>query len=140
MLVSPLLYLAGFCDPPFKLRAEKSIEIAVEERDEIYRGRVDTLVLQNQFWVTVIESKRTTFSYWDAIPQALAYLVANSHPEQPAFDLVTNGDNFIFIKLVKEPVALYDLSTDFSTFARPQNELYEVLRVMKGIGRLLARV
>jgi hypothetical protein len=37
----------------------------------------------------------------------------------------------MFIKLVKEPVAQYDLSTDFSIFARPQNELYEVLRVMK---------
>ncbi len=35
-------------------------------------------------------------------------------------------------------VAQYDLSTDFSIFARPQNELYEVLRVMKRIGALIA--
>jgi hypothetical protein len=138
LLVSPLLYLAGFCDPPYKLRGEKSVEISVEERDEIYRGRIDALVLLHQFWLTLVESKQTKFSFSVAIPQALAYMMANPHPEQPTFGLITNGDSFIFIKLVKEPVAQYDLSTDFSIFARPQNELYEVLRVMKQIGALIA--
>ncbi|NER28293.1 MAG: type I restriction enzyme HsdR N-terminal domain-containing protein [Symploca sp. SIO1C4] len=138
LLISPLLYLAGFCDPPFKLRAEKSVEIAVEEVDEIYRGRIDTLVLKNLFWLTLIESKQTKFSFSVAIPQALAYMMANPNPEQPTFGLVTNGDNFIFLKLVKKPVAQYDLSTDFSIFARPHNELYEVLRVMKRIGTEIA--
>lgn len=137
LLVSPLLYLAGFCDPPYKLRGEKSVEIAVEERDEIYRGRIDALVLQNQFWLTLVESKQTKFSFSVAIPQALAYMMANPHPARSTFGLVTNGDSFLFIKLVKEPVAQYDLSTDFSIFARPQNELYEVLRVMKRIGALI---
>jgi len=33
LLVSPLLYLAGFCDPPYKLKGEKSVEFTVEERD-----------------------------------------------------------------------------------------------------------
>ncbi len=137
LLVSPLLYLAGFCDPPYKLRGEKSVEIAVEERDEIYRGRIDALVLQNQFWLTLVESKQTKFSFSVAIPQALAYMMANPHSARSTFGLVTNGDSFLFIKLVKEPVAQYDLSTDFSIFARPQNELYEVLRVMKRIGALI---
>ncbi|MBD0346303.1 MAG: type I restriction endonuclease subunit R [Coleofasciculus sp. Co-bin14] len=137
LLVSPLLYLAGFCDPPYKLRGEKSVEIAVEERDEIYRGRIDALVLQNQFWLTLVESKQTKFSFSVAIPQALAYMMANPHSAPSTFGLVTNGDSFLFIKLVKEPVAQYDLSTDFSIFARPQNELYEVLRVMKRIHRIL---
>lgn len=138
LLVSPLLYLAGFCDPPYKLRGEKSVEIAVEERDEIYRGRIDALVLLHQFWLALVESKQTKFSFSVAIPQALAYMMANPYPERPTFGLVTNGDSFMFIKLVKEPVAQYDLSTDFSIFARPQNELYEVLRVMKRIGGLIA--
>lgn len=43
LLVSPLLYLADFCDLPYKLRGEKSVEILVEEREEIYRGRIDAL-------------------------------------------------------------------------------------------------
>lgn len=75
----------------------------------------------------MVESKQTKFSFSVAIPQALAYMMANPYPERPSFSLVTNGDSFMFIKLVKEPVALYDFSRDFSIFARPQNELYEVL-------------
>lgn len=137
LLVSPLLYLAGFCDPPYKLKGEKSVEFTVEERDETYRGRIDALVLKNQFWLTLIESKQTKFSFSVAIPQALAYMMANPHPTQPSFGLVTNGDNFLFLKLIQEPVGYYDLSTDFSIFARPQNELYNVLQIMKRIGTLI---
>jgi hypothetical protein len=139
LLVSPLLYLAGFCDPPYKLRGEKSVEIAVEEQGEIYRGRIDALVLQNQFWLTLVESKQTKFSFSVAIPQALAYMMASPNSARPTFGLVTNGDSFMFIKLVQKPIARYDLSTDFSIFARPQNELYEVLGVMKRIGALMTQ-
>lgn len=49
-------------------------------------------------------------------------MMANPYPERPTFGLATNGDSSMFINLVKEPVALYDLSTDFSIFARPQND------------------
>lgn len=138
LVVSPILYAAGFCDPPFKIKGEKSVEIAVEDRDEIYRGRIDILVLQNQLWLTLIESKQTKFSFSIAIPQALAYMMVSPQPHRPTFGLVTNGDNFIFVKLVKQPVVQYDLSTDFSVFARPNNELYDVLRVMKRLGTLIA--
>jgi hypothetical protein len=134
---SELLYLAGFCDPPYKLKGEKSVEFTVEERDETYRGRIDALVLKNQFWLTLIESKQTKLSFSFAIPQALAYMMANPHPTQPSFGLVTNGDNFLFLKLIQEPVGYYDLSTDFSIFARPHNELYNVLQIMKRIGTLI---
>ena len=41
LLVSPLLYLAGFCDPPFRLQAEASVEIVVDDRNERYTGRID---------------------------------------------------------------------------------------------------
>jgi hypothetical protein len=32
------------------------------------RGRIGVLVLQNQFWVMVLESKKTTLSVWSALP------------------------------------------------------------------------
>lgn len=61
-------------------------------------------------------------------------MMSNPHPDRPTFGLVTNGDSFLFIKLVKQPVAQYSLSTDFSVYALPENELYDVLKVMKRIG------
>lgn len=50
MIVSPLLEVAGFSDPPFKTRFEPAVQIAVDDREEILRGRIDALVVQNQLW------------------------------------------------------------------------------------------
>jgi hypothetical protein len=138
LLVSPLLYLAGFFDPPFKIRAEKSVEISVSENDILLRGRIDALVLQDQLWLILVESKQAKFSYTAAIPQALAYMMANPNLELPTYGMATNGDNFIFIKLIHQPTAQYDLSNDFSLFARPQNELYQVLQILKRIGNVMS--
>jgi hypothetical protein len=131
LLTSPLLYLAGLCDPPFKIKSEVSIKIAIEAGETILQGRIDTLVLQNRLWIVVVESKRTAFPCPDAIPQALAYMMANPYPDLPSFGLVTNGDQFIFVKSAKTPVCQYDLSDDFSLFARRRNELWDVLRILK---------
>jgi hypothetical protein len=135
VVLSPLLDLAGFYEAPFRFPAETSIEIAIAERDEVLRGRIDALVLQNQFWVLVIEAKRTTFDLELAIPQALTYMMANPHPEKPLFALVTNGGSFAFMKLAQQE---YDLSDVFSLLPR-QNKLYEVLSILKRIGNLIAQ-
>lgn len=131
LLLSPLLYLAGLCDPPFKIRAEVSVKIEIVDGYKTLQGRIDTLVLQNRLWIVVVESKRTTFPCPDAIPHALAYMMANPVPDLPSFGLVTNGDQFIFVKSAKTPIPQYDLSDDFSLFSRLCNELWDVLRVLK---------
>ncbi len=131
LLTSPLLYMARLCDPPFKIRSEASIKIEIADGETTLQGRIDTLVLQNQLWIVVVESKRTTFPCPDAIPQALAYMMASPNAGLPSFGLVTNGDQFIFVKSVKSPTPQYDLSDDFSLFARPHNQLWQVLQILK---------
>jgi hypothetical protein len=138
LLTSPLLYLAWLCDPPFKIRAEVSVKIEIADGNTTLQGRIDTLVLQNRLWVVVVESKRTTFPCPDAIPQALAYMMANPNPDLPSFGLVTNGDQFIFVKSIKTPFPQYDLSDDFSLFARRHNELSDVLRILKRLKMVIA--
>ncbi|MEP0789959.1 MULTISPECIES: hypothetical protein [Cyanophyceae] len=63
MVLSPLLELGGFYDYPFTRSAEPTVQISVEDKEEIYRGRIDVLVLQEQLWVLVVESKRTNFAF-----------------------------------------------------------------------------
>ena len=136
VILSKLLDLAGFYDPPFRFRTETSVEIAIADQDEVLRGRIDALVVQEQLWVLVIESKRTAFAIDVALPQALAYMIANPNPEKPIFGLVTNGGQFIFIKLVQSPQPQYDLSDDFSLYRR-HNQLYDVLQILKRIGHIV---
>jgi hypothetical protein len=131
LLVSPLLYLSGFCDPPFKIRGEISVEVTAQEGDTTLNGRIDALVLQERVWLILVESKQAKFSFSMAIPQALTYMMGSPNGEQPIFGMVTNGDGFLFIKLVKKPRPVYGLSDDFSLFRQSRNELYDVLRVLK---------
>ncbi|MEO0758239.1 MAG: hypothetical protein AAFY78_15370 [Cyanobacteria bacterium J06648_16] len=98
LFASPLLTIAGFYGPPFKVRAEVPTELVIDDGEEILSGRLDVLVLKDYLWVVVLESKKTTLSVWPALPQTLAYLTAN--PDRPGFSLLTNGDDVIFVKLV----------------------------------------
>lgn len=137
VVLSPLLNLAGFYDEPFFIRSEQSIEISAEDKGEIIRGRIHILVIQKQFWLLVIESKKASFSLLEAIPQALSYMLANPHPEKPVFGCVTNGEDFQFIKLINQDKPEYALSDKF-TFSRRENELYIVLSILKKLSTILS--
>ncbi|BAC90110.1 hypothetical protein [Gloeobacter violaceus] len=137
LLISPLLQLAGFFYPPFKLRSELTVAITVEEEQRIYRGRIDTLVIRNRFWLLLVESKQTRFNFQAAVPQALAYMMGAPESQRAVYGLVTNGDGFRFLKLVRTPESQYNLSEDFSLFSYGRNELYDVLRILKRIGGLI---
>ena len=136
VVLSPLLSLAGFYDEPFFIRSESSIEITVEDEETIIRGRIDVLVIQQQLWLLVIESKKPTFSLLEAIPQALTYLLANPHPIKPVFGLVMNGSDFIFIKFSQINQPQYALSDQFTLLKR-ENELYQVFRILKKLSQIL---
>lgn len=136
LLVSPLLAIAGLYDPPFRVRAEESVQLILSDEEEILQGRIDVLVLVNQIWVIVLESKKTALSVWTALPQTLAYLVANPQPERPSFGLVTNGDEILFVKLVQGSSRLYALSRVFAPFVSI-HELTQALQVLKRMAEVI---
>ncbi len=141
LIGSPLLERAGFYDYPFKMRGEASVEIVLDDDDdevETLRGRIDVLVLQHRFWVTLLESKRTTISEMSALPQTLTYMMANPYPDKPAFGMMTNGDGIIFVKLSQQGTPQYDISRVFSP-APLRNELYTVLQILKRIGQSITQ-
>ncbi|MEH2273349.1 MAG: PEP-CTERM sorting domain-containing protein [Nostoc sp.] len=57
LLVSPILALSGFYEPPFRIKAESSVELVLDDGEEILRGQIDVLVLQEQFWVIVLSAQ-----------------------------------------------------------------------------------
>jgi predicted type IV restriction endonuclease len=135
VVVSPLLTVAGFLDPPFKIRSPESVEISIDDPDEIIKGLIDVLVVQEQLWIVVVESKRNTIPVTAALPQILAYMMAAPFGNEPIFGLVTNGDEFLFVKLCREGMPQYDISDSFLLLPR-RNKFQEVLRVLKRLGQL----
>jgi hypothetical protein len=142
VLLSPLLELAGFYQSPYKFRAEVSVSVEViGDNDEILRGRIDALVLQNRLWIVLIEAKKAIFDLELAIPQTLAYMAANPQPNQPLFGMITNGSSYLFVKLLDSPVETlrerdYGTSALFATRSQHRNNLYKVLEILKHFGNL----
>jgi Type I restriction enzyme R protein N terminus (HSDR_N) len=135
VLLSPLLELAGFYQSPYKFRAEVTVEIeAIGDTDEILRGRIDALVLQNRLWIVLIESKKATFDLELALPQTLAYMAANPQPNRPLFGMITNGSSYLFVKLLDRQYGTSDL---FATRSQHRNNLYEVLEILRHFGNLV---
>lgn len=133
VVLAPLLDLAGFYHKPFRIETETSVDLEMKDEELVIRGRIDVLVLKNRLWLLVIESKRSDFAVTRAIPQALAYMLSNPEVMLPTFGMITNGNEFLFLKATRQPMAEYSNSRLFS-LVNPNNELYMVLQVLKRLG------
>ena len=137
MMVSPLLEVAGFYDPPFRTKFEPSVEVAIEDYDEVIQGRIDALVIQDKLWIWVIEAKRTTFSLSLGIPQAIAYMLANPAGQKPTYGLLCSVEDFLFIKLQpgqssRNANPVYGISRKMSLL-NPE-DLPQVLQILRRMG------
>ncbi|MGB7441070.1 MAG: type I restriction enzyme HsdR N-terminal domain-containing protein [Coleofasciculaceae cyanobacterium] len=133
VVLAPLLDLAGFYHKPFRIETETSVNVELEDEGTVIRGRIDVLVLKNRLWLLVIESKRSDFAVTRAIPQALAYMLGNPEMAKPTFGMITNGNEFLFLKATRQPTVEYANSKLFSLL-NPSNELYGVLQILKRLG------
>jgi hypothetical protein len=136
VVVSPLLDLAGFFDPPFYSTSEASMNLTAKDGKLTVRGKMDVLVLLEQLWVLVIESKRAEFSLKVGIPQVLAYMLATPEKSQPIYGLVTNGSNFTFLKLAFGASPQYTQSDVFDI--ERGDDLARVLQILKQLGRVVS--
>lgn len=138
LLISPLLTLAGLYDEPFYVTTEASVELEVEEEEEILRGRIDTLVIAQQLWVLIVESK-STIAFPVALPQIMTYMMANPNPERSVYGLIGNGDEFMFIKMLTAGIPQYDFSNIFSLLLPRRNQLEDILQILKQIAQIMAK-
>lgn len=131
VVVSPLLSVAGFYEKPYLTFAEHTTAVEIAASEEIIRGRIDVLVVNQQVWVAIVEAKNSQLSLSVGLPQTLAYMASDQQTNQPKFGLVTNGTDLEFVKL--DPKAgLYALSRAYS-LNNPGNDLYEVASVLRAI-------
>jgi hypothetical protein len=130
VVLEPLLDLAGFYHKPFRIETETAIALEMKDEGTIIRGRIGVLGIKNQLWLLVIESKRSDFAVTRAIPQALAYMLSNLETAQPTFGMITNGNEFLFLKTSQNQYA----NSRLFSLVNPNNELYEVLQILKHLG------
>jgi hypothetical protein len=130
VVLSPLFSLSGFYRAPFRIASEKMVKIQTTDDGKVFRGFIDVLVLHQNLWALVVESKRNTFSLEVARPQALTYMLANPHPDRAAFGLISNGVNFRLLKLLGQQ---YGESDEF--YLGNQGDMERLLQVLKQVGQ-----
>jgi predicted type IV restriction endonuclease len=138
VVLSPLLDLAGFYSPPFlpKTEVSTSLEIADEPEGNIVQGRIDVLILQDSFWLLVIESKPARIDVTAGIPQALTYLLSAPLDDEP-YGAITNGREFIFLKLDRQdPAAPKYLQSIAYRLLDSTTERQQILQALQHIGSL----
>lgn len=131
-VLDPLLFAAGLYLAPFYVQSEQSLTIVLEDEDGTQiEGRIDVLVLKERLWLMVIESKRAGIAVEESIAQLLAYMLGSPNLEKPIYGMATNGSCFMFAKLDRAKLQ-YALS-DMFVIRKQENELYQVLRILKGL-------
>ncbi|MBE9062619.1 restriction endonuclease subunit R [cf. Phormidesmis sp. LEGE 11477] len=135
-VLAPLIDLSGLFLPPFYVSTEESINIEATDGELVIQGRIDILVLKEELWLLVIESKRTTFSPQAGIPQVLSYMLAAPTKDRPVYGLVTNGIDFVFLKLAFDQGPRYGRSRQF--VLGQDQDLARVLKIMKHLAYLLS--
>jgi len=138
-ILGPLLFLADCFLPPFKIHAEKTIELSDELEDGVVlRGQLDIVLIKHGFWVMAIESKRPTYSIEAGLPQLISYLLANPNGDLPCYGMITTGGEFIFVKLVRDELPKYKYATSdlFILRRRYENQLYDVFKILKKLTRI----
>ncbi len=136
-VLAPLIDLAGLFLPPFYVSTEESVGIESADDELIVQGRIDILVLKEALWLLVIESKRATFSLQVGVPQILSYMLATPQRAHPVYGLVTNGTDFVFLKLAFEGRVVYGRSRQF--ILGQDQDLEQVLRILKHLADLLSQ-
>lgn len=135
-VLDPLLFTAGLYLAPLVTKPEQSLTVVLEDEDGTQiEGRIDVLVIKEQLWLLVIESKRAGIALEEIIAQLLSYMLGSPNLGQPVYGMITNGSCFLFAKLVKAKLE-YALS-DMFVLRKQENELYQVLRILKGLSAMI---
>lgn len=135
VVLAPLLDLSGLFLPPFYVSTEDSVSIEAVDDGVVVKGRIDILVLKDELWLLVIESKQAEFSSKVGIAQVLSYMLASPQQDAPVYGLVTNGTDFVFLKLAFGDVPVYGRSRQF--VLGQDNDLANVLQILKHLAKTI---
>lgn len=137
-VLAPLLDLSGLFLPPFYVSTEDTVSIEATDDGLTVQGRIDILVLKEALWLLVIESKRAEFSPKVGIPQVLSYMLAVPKQTAPVYGLVTNGTDFVFLKMVFQDGPRWGRSRQF--ILGQDHDLEQVLKILKHLAEILGEV
>ncbi|BAZ22659.1 hypothetical protein NIES4073_35460 [Kalymmatonema gypsitolerans NIES-4073] len=143
LTIFPLLRLAGFYRFPIKISLEEEIaNIDITDEDTKITGQMDILAVTKAqqttakayFWVLVIESKNSSITVSEGLPQLLTYAYDNLKHQKSVWGLVSNGQDYQFVYILQGNYPTYHLMPKLYLI-EPESAI-ELLQVLKAICKL----
>ncbi len=114
-ILSRLLVEAGYLSrEDLRVSLEEQVSaVEVEDSDHIIRGRMDLLICQEQtnstvpLCILVIETKNSEIDVRAGLPQLLFYMHSFLGQQAVVWGLVTNGETYLFVRLVSGTFQLF---------------------------------
>jgi hypothetical protein len=136
----PLMRSAGLTS--LSNPAEQVIDIDLSYDDkygdvQIARGAIAIMISHNRLWQAIIETQPEHSHVMQVLPQLLTKMMGQTPSAKPIFGLCTNGTEFVFIKLVCDRVKRYALSPMFSMYRQTDNDLYQVVTILRHLEKLV---
>ncbi len=140
LVIAPLMRLAGFYKYPIQIKLEEDIaEIKIEDENTTITGRLDILAVnkirkltdKTFFWVLLIESKNSSISPFEGLPQLLTYASESLQYQTSVWGLVSNGQYYQFVYIQQGNPTTYHLMP-LLNLMEPKRAV-ELLQVLKAI-------
>jgi hypothetical protein len=140
LVIAPLMRLAGFYKYPIQIKLEEDIaEIKIEDENTTITGRLDILAVnkirkltdKTFFWVLLIESKNSSISPSEGLPQLLTYASESLQYQKSVWGLVSNGQYYQFVYIQQGNPTTYHLMP-LLNLMEPKRAV-ELLQVLKAI-------
>jgi hypothetical protein len=136
----PLMRTVGLTS--FSNPAEPIIDIDLSYEDkygdvQIVRGTIEIMISHDRFWQAIIETQPEHSHVMQVLPKVLTDMMGHTPSTQPIFGLCTNGTEFVFLKLVRDRANRYALSPMYSMYRQTDNDLYQVVTILRHIDKLV---
>ena len=137
VVLAPILKLVGLYRPPFHFVLDEKVALDVEDDGMSITGQINVLAFHPRLWLSLIEAKHTRYSLAIAIPQTLFSMMEKADDGEVLFGLVSNGQEFQFLKLFKTDVPTYALS--YTLCLNREDDLQRVVQSLKTLSQIVTR-
>ena len=83
VVLAPLLDWSGFYQQDIQIKTEEKVDYQFKDKDEVIRGILDILIVQNNLWLLVIETKNAQTTVNAALAQLLFSICLMLRPISP---------------------------------------------------------
>jgi hypothetical protein len=131
-IVGPLLSLLGCFSQPFRIKNEKTFQVATPSQVGEIARKLHIWRLKETIWLMIVQSQGWEFSIEAGLNQLISHLMFSPHTEKPLYGLVMTGGEFIFVKLQRNNDQVRYATSDVYVMRKQNNgDLYHVFRILK---------